>query len=201
MQSLIGTQQFLAGISPPTRIFTKRMLQNLREAPKRGSESLSWGFKRDLPFFLARLPRFNGVKIIAKNDIAYQDSLELDACLTGCSMCTDSLFYARRFPEQVLRQEHSIAHLELLNIVVAVKIFKHQWAGHRVRVCSDNTNVCVAVQTGGTRDKFMQECVRELFLYTAAFEIELHVLHRPGVELLRADALPFVFILGTSLHR
>ena len=35
----------------------------------------------------------------------------------------------------------------------------------------------------------MQECVRELFLYTAAHDIELHVLHRPGVELQRADAL------------
>ena len=76
LQSLIGTLQFVAGVSPPTRIFTNRMLQCLREAHKHGSESLSWGFKRDLAFFLTLLPRFNGVKIIAKDDITYQDQLE-----------------------------------------------------------------------------------------------------------------------------
>ena len=189
MQSLLGSLQFVAGVSPPTRIFTNRILQNLRETPKRGTETLSWGFKKDIAFFLALLPHFNGIKIIQKQDISYQESLELDACLTGCGACTDSWYYARRFPDRILAAEHSIAHLELLNIVVAVKVWRWQWAGHRVRVWSDNANACIAVQTGRSRDDFMQECVRELFLYTAAHDIELHVLHRPGVELQRADAL------------
>ena len=48
MQSLLGLLQFVAGVSPPTRIFTNRMLQDLLEAPPRGSESLSLGFRRDL---------------------------------------------------------------------------------------------------------------------------------------------------------
>ena len=189
LQSLIGTLQFVAGVSPPTRIFTNRMLQCLREAHKRGSESLSWGFKRDLAFFLTLLPRFNGVKIIAKDDITYQDQLELDACLTGCGACTDDHYYAREFPDFVLARGHSIAHLELLNIVVALKVLCSQWAGHRVRIWSDNTNACLAVQTGRSRDYFIQDCVREIFLYSAAADIELHVLHRPGVQLCRADAL------------
>ena len=79
MQSLVGTLQFVAGVSPPTRIFTNRMLQNVREAPKRGTESLSWGFKKDLAFFSALLPHFNGVKIMDKKDVDCQDHLELDA--------------------------------------------------------------------------------------------------------------------------
>ena len=189
LQSLIGTLQFVAGVSPPTRIFTNRMLQTLREAPKRGTESLSWGFKRDLAFFLALLPAFNGVRIVDKTSISYQDHLELDACLTGCGACTDSLYYAREFPAWVQQKEHTIAHLELLNIVVALKVWRRQWAGHRVCVWSDNANACIAVQTGRTKDYYMQDCIREIFLYTAAEDIELHVLHRPGVELQRADAL------------
>ena len=189
LQSLLGTLQFVAGVSPPTRVFTNRMLQTLREAPKRGTESLSWGFKRDLAFFLALLPAFNGVRIVDKTTIAYQHHLELDACLTGCGACTDSLYYAREFPDWVQQQAHTIAHLELLNIVIALKVWRHQWAGHRVRIWSDNANACIAVQTGRTKDYYMQDCVREIFLYTAADDIELHVLHRPGVELQRADAL------------
>ena len=189
LQSLLGTLQFVASVSPPTRIFTNRMLQCLREAPKRGSETLSWGFKRDLAFFLALLPRFNGIKIIAKEDICYQDSLELDACLTGCGACTDTSYYTRQFPQSLIDRGHSIAHLELLNIVVALKVWCHQWAGHRVKVWSDNTNACAAVTTGRSRDLFVQDCVREIFLFTAAHDIELHVSHRPGVQLIRADAL------------
>ena len=189
LESLIGTLQFVAGVSPPTRIFSNRMLQTLREAPKRGTESLSWGFKRDLAFFLALLPSFNGIRIVDKTAISYQDHLELDACLTGCGACTDSLYYAREFPTWVQRQEHTIAHLELLNIVVALKVWRRQWAGYRVCIWSDNSNACIAVQTGRTKDDYMQDCVREIFLYTAAADIELHVRHRPGTELIRADAL------------
>ena len=94
LQSLIGTLQFVAGVSPPTRVFTNRMFM---EAPKQGSESLSCGFKQDLQFFLNLLPHFNGKRTIDKADIDFQDWLELDAHLSGCSVCTDSRYYANRF--------------------------------------------------------------------------------------------------------
>ena len=189
LQSLVGTLQFVAGVSPPTRVFSNRILQCLREAPKRGSESLSLGFKQDLQFFLTLLPHFNGIKIILKSDVTYQRELELDACLTGCGAFTDSQYYARPFPTHIVQRDHSIAHLELLNIVVGLKVWRDQWAGHTVCVWSDNANACIAVQTGRSRDAFMAECVRVIFFYTAVYDIELHVLHRPGVELQRADAL------------
>ena len=189
MQSLLGTLQFVAGVSPPTRIFTNRMLQDLREAPKRGTESLSWGFKRDLAFFLALLPHYNGIKIIDKETIVYQDQLELDACLTGCGACTGSQYYAEQFPDRILNRAHTIAHLELLNIVVAVKVWRTQWSGRKVQVYCDNSNACIAATTGRSRDPFIQECVRELFLFKAAHDIELKVSHRPGAQMDRADAL------------
>ena len=189
MQSLLGTLPFLAGVSPPTRVFTNRMLENLREMPKRGSESLSWGFKRDLSFFLALLPRFNGVKIIDKQTLVYQNVLELDACLVGCGACTDRQYYAERFPQEVQHTQHTIAHLELLNIVVAVKVWGEQWARRRVRIYCDNSNACQALRTGRSRDSYMQDCTREVFLFCAALDIELSVEHRAGKLLVRADAL------------
>ena len=97
--------------------------------------------------------------------------------------------YAEVFPPQVLEQEHSIARLEMLNIVVALKVWRGHWAGKRVRIEGDNLNTCLALQTGRFRDPFLQHCVRELFLITAASDIELLALHKPGLLLVRADAL------------
>ena len=51
MQQLLGLLQFIANASPPARVFTNRMLSNLREMSKKGTDTLSWGFKKDLLFF------------------------------------------------------------------------------------------------------------------------------------------------------
>ena len=189
MQSLLGLLQFVASVSPPTRVFSNRMLDNLREMPKRGSESLSLGFKDDLDFFLRLLPRYNGVRILDKSDIQCQQHLELDACLSGCGGYSGSEYYTEEFPTPVSAAEHPIAHLELLNVVVAVKTWGACWAGQRVRVVCDNANACTAIQTGRSRDAFMQDCIRELFVECTTRDIELKAEHCPGRLMLRADAL------------
>ena len=189
LQSLLGVLQFVASVSPPTRLFTNRMLQCLREAPQRGSESLSLGFKKDLKFFLDLLPRYNGIRLLQKGDVECQQQLELDACMTGCGACTGRQFYSERFPQEVQRAGHTIAHLELLNVTVAIKVWSEQWEGQRVQVICDNSNACLAIQTGRSRDQFMQHCAREIFLYATRYDIEVHAVHRPGVQMVRADAL------------
>ena len=112
MQSLLGLLQFVAGVSPPVRVFTNRMLKNLREMPERGKDSLSLGFKRDLDFFLCLLPEYNGVRILGKESVDYQEYLELDSCLTGCGATTGDQFYAEVFPDFVIEGGHPIAHLK-----------------------------------------------------------------------------------------
>ena len=189
MQSLLGLLQFVASVSPPARIYTNRMLENLREAPRRGTETLSLGFKKDLRFFIDLWPKYNGVRLLAKQDIECQGELELDACLTGCGAYNGSQFYSERFPDDLLAVQHSIAHLELLNIVVAVRTWAELWAHQRVAVQCDNMNACLAVRSGRTRDRFMQACVRELFHLSTVHDLELQVTHCPGVTLQRADAL------------
>ena len=189
LQSLLGLLQFVASVSPPTRVFTNRMLQNLRDTPKRGSETLSLGFKRDLKFFRRLLPEFNGIRILDKREVECQNQLELDACLTGCGAFTGTEFYAEQWPPDVLMAKHPIAHLELLNVSVATKMWGDQWGGRRVRVLCDNTNACDAITTGRSRDPFIQDCVRELFFTCAKNDIEILAQHQPGRLMVRADAL------------
>ena len=195
MQSLMGLLQFVASVSPPppppppTRIFTNRMLENLREAPKRGTESLSLGFKKDLSFFRELWPAYNGVRILIKKDIECQGELELDACTTGCGAFIGEQYYSEQFPAPLLGAQHPIARLELLNIVVAVKTWVDVWSHQRVKIRCDNMNDCLAVWSGRSRDSYMQKCVRELFAVCVVHDIELHATHCPGELMQRADAL------------
>ena len=189
IQSLFGLLQFVASVTKPARLFTNRILENLREAPKRGYTTLSLGFRRDLKFFADLLPHYNGVRIMLKREVQCQEALELDACLRGCGAFTGDQFYSEVFPPAVLREEHPIAHLELLNIVVALKTWAADWTGKRVRVFCDNTNAVLAVQTGRSRDPYVQHCAREIFQWCARFDLELHATHRAGVLMGKADAL------------
>ena len=189
MQSIIGALQFVAKVCPPVRLFVSRMLECLRDTPRTGSHTVSWGFKKDIEFFLQLLPRINGVRIIDKSLIATVEVIELDACLTGCGAWCASQYYGRRFPVRVIEENHPIAHLELLNLVVAVKLWSVWWAGHKVEIKCDNMNSCQIVMTGKSIDPFMQSCARELYQVVAAHDIELNVVHAPGLSLKLADAL------------
>ena len=189
MQRLLGVLQFVASVSPPARIFTNRMLENLRDAPLRGMESLSLGFKKDLKFFTNLWPDYNGVRILNKGCIPAQSELELDACTTGCGAYNRHQYYSEEFPSAVQGEQHIIAHLELLNVFVAVKTWARDWAHQKVSVLCDNMNACLAVRSGRSRDPYIHACVRELFSVCTVHDIELSIEHRPGVTMTRADAL------------
>ena len=189
MQSLMGLLNFVASVSPPAHTFTNRILECMREAPTRGTESLSLGFKRDLNFFVTIWPEYNGLRILEKHDVRCPGVLELDACLTGCGAFVGSHFYSEPFPEDLQRQGHIIAHLELLNVVVVTKVWAGLWAGQRIQVNCDNTTACLAIQSGRSRDSYIQRCIRELFIVCTIHDIELRAVHKPGEQLQRADAL------------
>ena len=124
-----------------------------------------------------------------KANIQCQETLELDACLTGCGAIIGTQYYAEQFPPRILEQGHKIAHLELLNIVVAIKVWARQWSGQRVRIECDKMNACIAIQTWRSRDSYMQCSVREIFLWCTWHDIKLVPTHCPGVEMVRPDAL------------
>ena len=189
LQKLLGLLQFVASVAPPVRVFSNRMLQDLRDTPARGSHGLSLGFRKDLKFFLDLLPRFNGVRIIDKQELPYQGQIELDACLTGCGATIGEQYYAEAFPPFITEATHMIAHLELLNIVVALKVWGPEWRGKRVKVLCDNTNACLALQSGRSRDSYIQHCIREVFLFAAVYDVDLVAVHRAGELMVRADAL------------
>ena len=53
----------------------------------------------------------------------------LYTCLSGCGGLCDSHYYSRKFPVFVLKEGHSISHLEMLNAVVAMRLGANVWQG------------------------------------------------------------------------
>ena len=118
-----------------------------------------------------------------------KEVIELDACLTGCGAWCGSEYYGTSFPKFVLECEHPTAHLELLNLVVAIKVWSKIWAGHRIQIRCDNINTCIAVMKGKSKVPYMQSCLREIYQLVAANDIDLDVVYTPGLEIVLADAL------------
>ena len=189
VQSIFGLLQFVTSVAPQARLFTNRILETMRELGPGRYTTLSWGFRRDLKFFQDLIPLFKGVKIMDKPDLPAQHSLELDACLSGCGAICGYEYYGRPFPDNVRAQQHNIAHLELLNIVVAVKVWAASWAGHKVRVECDNMNSVLTLQNARAKDPFMVHCAREIHFWCARHDIEILISHAPGAMMQRADAL------------
>ena len=85
-------------------------------------------FKRDLRWFAKFLPMYNGISMYDNKKI--DTTLELDDYLTGFGGCCGNLVY--HLPLQGGYNNWTIVHLEMVNSLIAVRLFKRQWVSHRV---------------------------------------------------------------------
>ena len=106
------------------------MLEHLRASHGYQKILLTPDFKRDLRWFDKFLSKYNGISMYDhKRDEA---TLELDACLTGFGGCCGNLVY--HLPIQRGYNNWTIVHLEMANILIAVRLFQGQWASSRVLI-------------------------------------------------------------------
>ena len=68
-------------------------------------------------------------------------------------------------------------HLEMVNIIIAVKFFKRQWASHRVLICCDNEAVVSVLRMERTRDPYLAACTSNIWYAPAASDIDLQYAH------------------------
>ena len=83
--------------------------------------------------------------------------VHLDACPQGLGAIFDNQVYALPLP--VTYQELNIAYLEMLNILVALKVWHGQWAGLKVQVKCDNQAVISVLNSRRSRDPVMAEFI------------------------------------------
>ena len=115
-------------------------------------------FHKDLSWFLVFLPRFNGVTYIKKLEIPHIRTLHVDASLTGLGGVSKNDVYATPI-FNIYQRDLKIVHFEMLNLVIALKLWAAKWSHSVVKFYCDNSTVVQVVQTGKTRDGMLALCL------------------------------------------
>ena len=143
---LLGELLYLHKCVIPAHTFINRMLALFRDKSNKRRIYLTSEFHKNLAWFLIFLPQFNGITCIKKPDIPYNDTLHVDASLTGLGgVWNNQVFAALIF--DIYGIDLKIVHLEMLNLLIALKLWAHEWSHSVVRFFCDNLAVVQVVQT------------------------------------------------------
>ena len=84
---------------------------------------------------------------------------------------------------------YAMVHLEMLNILVAIRMWGQKWGGQSVLFHCDNQAVMTVLSTGRTKDLTLAAISRNLFMESAKFEVDLKLIRIHGKANTIADAL------------
>ena len=183
LQSLLGLLLYVSKSVKPARYFLNRMLQQLRDNFDKNTIKVTSDFTKDLIWFKTFLASYNGVTFYDVRPL--QDQIHLDACLTGLGGAFTNMVYFIPIPKDYLG--YNIAHLEMINVVVAFKVWGQCWANKRIKIHCDNKAVVDILTYGRARDSVMATCARNIWLLTALYNISLMVVHIEGQKNSVAD--------------
>ena len=198
-QSLLGKLIYLHKCIKPARIFINRILALFRDNPQAKKIKLTGEFFKDINWFLTFLPHFSGSTKIFKEPIDQGSSLYIDACTTGVGGIWNNRVYAAPIPA-FNDFDPGIVHLEMLNILVALRVWAKSWASSMVTFYCDNMAVVQVVESGKTKDSFLSTCMRNIWLTTATYNIDLHIRHIEGRKNTIADALSRIYSKNICAH-
>ena len=148
--------------------------------------------QKDINWFSKFLTTFNGVTIFDHRPIAFH--IELDACLQGLGARCGNQVYTLPIPLGYM--DLNIVHLEMLNILVALRVWNSTWAKSKVHIACDNEAVVHVLNSGKTRDLTLAAIARNIQLQVATWDINLQVNHIAGKDNHIADLLSRWSLMG-----
>ena len=122
-QSLLGKLIYIQKCVKPSRIFINRTLELFRNNSSSRKIQLTFDFHKDIQWFLAFLPSYNGISYITKTKIDHEQTLFLDACLTGMGAVWRNRVYATPI-HNCGDLKLTIVNLEMMNIVVTLRVWR-----------------------------------------------------------------------------
>ena len=82
-----------------------------------------------------------------------------------------------------------IVHLEMLNILAALRVWQKAWSNRKVAIACDNLVVVQVLNSGKTRDQTLEAIAWNIQFQIATINVELKVSHIPGKINTIADLL------------
>ena len=138
--------------SPPSRIFINRILELFRKNYDNRKIHLTVEFFQDIDWFKSFLPTFNGVTFFLKQKVI-SGTHHLDASLTGLGgIWTNRVYSTPVHP--IPNFDLTIVHLEMFNILIALRLWGKFWQHSILNILCDNMAVVQVVATGKTKDRF-----------------------------------------------
>ena len=185
LQSLLGNLLYVHKCVAPARMFLNRMLELLRSNYDASIIKLTEDFKRDLRWFSSFLSKYNGVSFY--DLIRTQHIVELDACLSGLGGRWENLVYHLPLPHHY--GNLGIAQLEMVNILVAIRVFAPLWHRKSILIKCDNAAVVSVLTTGKAKDPLLAAIARNIWMELAKKDIQAVYKHIPGEVNQVADLL------------
>ena len=192
LQSLLGSLLYVSKCVRSSRFFLNRLLDVLRSMHDKDQVQLSPEAQKDINWFSKFLTTFNGVTIFDHRPIAFH--IELDACLQGLGARCGNQVYTLPIPLGYM--DLNIVHLEMLNILVALRVWNSTWAKSKVHIACDNEAVVHVLNSGKTRDLTLAAIARNIQLQVATWDINLQVNHIAGKDNHIADLLSRWSLMG-----
>ena len=124
----------------------------------KGQTAVTMEARRDTTWFQKFMPTFNGVVFLDQTPV--NCAIELDPTLRGLGARWGSRIYTLTLPLGYL--DMNIAHLEILNILVALRVWHQFWANKKVAIACDNEAVVYVLNTGRTRDLTVAAIARNI---------------------------------------
>ena len=188
LQSLIGKLQFTSQVMRAGWVFLAHLLGELRGAPKKGYIAVPAHIIQDLKWWQYIMPILNGTKSIYL-DVFFEPStlIDTDTMLVGAGgVCKG---FHTHFPDFIVQQAHIIAHLELLALIVALKAWPHLVSNTKFMAHLDNMVAVLAINTGHSKDLFINTGLREIAFLSALHNFEVQVWHIPSITNTLPDLL------------
>ena len=180
VESLIGKLQFLAKCIKAGRVFLSRLIQWIRGMDRSSMHTIPEEARKDIAWWGRCAQAHNGVSLIWLHKEPELDKvITTDACLTGYGGTMGREYFRGRFPKHL--KGSSIALLEILAVMVALKIWGHRLKGTYFWIHVDNEAVASVLNTGACKDSKLQDVLRESALLAAQHQFVIKARHIAGV--------------------
>lgn len=189
IQSILGKLIYVSACINQGRKFVARMLDTLRSMGDRNWTSIDREFCKDIEWFQQYGAISNGIHMykVERQSIV----IECDSSKTGAGGNSGQFCYSWKYDKAHVEKFSAIHQLEAVNVVVAFRTLAHlhNIRSAQVTIMTDKAAASYALETGKTKDAVLASCSRELWLEAAHSDHHIIIQHKPGVDLVLADAL------------
>ena len=193
LQSLLGKLHFISSCVRPGRLFVCRLLTWLRSLPDdRNTHVIPLYVRKDLLWWSCFLNTYNGISMMLLEDWSHPDEfLESDATLCSCGgwFPQKREFFHVKFPDFILNFNLHVNQCELLALMICVKLWSCYFSNKKILLKCDNQSTVAVLNSGSTKDSFMQCCLREILFFAARYNFEVRAVYFPGIDNRTADVL------------